>query len=291
MESIDTYAEKIRAEVEERLGDGCSVMIQKVTKNNGIVLTGLTVKKDDEAVAPTIYLDGFYEDGSEDAADEIVGIYEKAPSFPGDAGSISRFDDVSGRICYKLVNTAKNEDMLKGMPHRDYMDLSAVYFISLEMGGQMGSVAVTDAIAGMWGKTEQELWDLAFENTQRLFPARIKKLSEVIGSLMGTDEADLPLDAPMYVATNEKCLNGAGVIFYDDILTQLTDRLGETIYILPSSVHEVIAIPDHGTPETEILAGMVKEINRTTVDPKEVLSDSVYRYERGGSIEVAGGGE
>ena len=291
MESIDTYAEKIRTEVEEKLGDGHTASIQKVTKNNGVVLTGLAVKKEDEAVAPTIYLDGFYEDGREDAADEIVGIYGRTPSFPGDAGSISRFEDVSDKICYKLINTGKNEKMLKGMPHRNYMDLSAVYFISLDVGGQMGSIAVTDAIADMWGKTEEELWELAFKNTPRLFPSKVSPMQDVLSGMTGQGTEILGGEKRMLVITNDKGLNGAAAVFYDSVLSEATEYLGEKVFLIPSSIHEFLAVPAQGELTADAIREMVREINATMLDPKEVLSDSVYRYEKGGSIEIAGGGE
>lgn len=68
---------------------------------------------------------------------------------------------------------------------------------------------------------------------------------------------------------------------------ELAERLGNDLYILPSSIHEVLLLPvSMGTPEE--LAGIVKEVNRTLVLPEERLSDSVYRYDReSGKVRIA----
>ena len=287
MEGIDTYAEVVKEKMEERLGDGYEVRVQKVTKNNGIVLTGISIRKDGEHISPNIYLDDYYKKHLDAALDEITKVYENSPSLDSDMEWIRSWDGVKDKVCYRLINTEKNGGILKMHPHREFMDLSAVYVISLNVGGQNGSIAITDEMASNWGVSEEELWDEAFVNTQKLFPAKITGMTGLLESMGCPLGDDIPDDLPMLVATNEANTNGAGVIFYDDVLTQLTDRLGEKIFILPSSVHEVIAIADDGGHEAAELLEMVKEINRTSVEENEVLSDSVYRYERGGEIAVA----
>ena len=273
--------------MEERLGDGYEVRVQKVTKNNGIVLTGISIRKDGEHISPNIYLDDYYRRHLDAALDEITKVYENSPSLDSDMDWIHSWDGVKDKVCYRLINTDKNEGILDKHPHREFIDLSTVYFISLNVGGQNGSIAITNEMASNWGVSEEELWDEAFVNTQKLFPAKITGMTGLLESMGCPLGDDIPDDLPMLVATNEAKTNGAGVIFYDDVLTQLTDRLGDKIFILPSSVHEVIAIADDGGHEAAELLEMVREINRTSVEENEVLSDSVYRYERGGEIAVA----
>ena len=130
---------------------------------------------------------------------------------------------------------------------------------------------------------------LAKANTQRYFNGRVYNMMSVIESIMGNNEeldADVrdsfyEMDSvyqddfcPMYVATNSKKLNGAGVMLYDGLLREFADRIGKSFFILPSSIHEVILIPD-----TFDMKAMVQEVNGTEVSPEEVLSDSVYRYD------------
>ncbi len=84
---------------------------------------------------------------------------------------------------------------------------------------------------------------------------------------------------PMFVATNTRKLNGAGVMFYNGLLRSFAQKIGKSFYILPSSVHELIFVPDNGGLDAGYLGMMVREINGTEVLPNEVLSDHVYRYD------------
>ena len=84
---------------------------------------------------------------------------------------------------------------------------------------------------------------------------------------------------PMYVATNSKKLNGACVMLYDGLLRSFARKVGKSFYIIPSSIHEVILIPDTLDMDIRYMKAMVKEVNGTEVSPDEVLSDNVYRYD------------
>ena len=47
---IDSFAEIVKEDVKEKLGNGYSVSVRKVDKNNGVTYTGLCVTKDNELV-------------------------------------------------------------------------------------------------------------------------------------------------------------------------------------------------------------------------------------------------
>lgn len=88
---------------------------------------------------------------------------------------------------------------------------------------------------------------------------------------------DMPANQQMYVISNKEMKNGATSMFYDDALETLSEKIGTDLYILPSSIHEVIAVStDFGTPET--LSEIVREVNGTQVSEEEQLSDNVYYY-------------
>ena len=67
---------------------------------------------------------------------------------------------------------------------------------------------------------------------------------------------------------------------YPDFIKEASDKLHDNFYILPSSIHEVILVPESSAPPLKDLQEMVKEINATEVSPEDKLSDSVYRYDR-----------
>ena len=87
-------------------------------------------------------------------------------------------------------------------------------------------------------------------------------------------------EVPMYVLSNKSRINGASCILYKDILKDFAMVVDKDLYVLPSSIHEVILLPSDGTQESEQLKEMVREINQSQVEKEEVLSDSVYYYRR-----------
>ena len=84
----------------------------------------------------------------------------------------------------------------------------------------------------------------------------------------------------MYVLTNESSLNGASCILYEDVLYDFAHEIDNDLYILPSSIHEVILLPKLSIYEKKELVNMVREVNTEGVDADEVLSDNVYEYNR-----------
>ena len=69
-------------------------------------------------------------------------------------------------------------------------------------------------------------------------------------------------------------------MLYPGVLKEMADRIGGDFFIIPSSVHEVILLPDTDKGLNEALKQLIWEVNRTKVAPEEVLSDALYRYDR-----------
>ncbi len=83
----------------------------------------------------------------------------------------------------------------------------------------------------------------------------------------------------MWVITNERGTWGAASMLYEDRLHSLAESVGADLYLLPSSIHEVIAVPA-GMGNPEELAQMVAEVNMGQVELGERLSNQVYRYDK-----------
>lgn len=84
----------------------------------------------------------------------------------------------------------------------------------------------------------------------------------------------------MLVATVEGAFMGASVIQYPGFMEQAAEKIGGDFFVLPSSIHEVLLIPDDGSADYHELAAMVQTINETQVAPAERLSDNVYHYDK-----------
>lgn len=202
-------------------------------------------------------------------------------------GSIS-FTEPEKRITMSLVNTGQNKEMLQHVPNRQFHDLSVVYRYIVDAGSDISSVLVDNKTADMMGMDEGQLFKTAQENTLEFMGLVIKPLDEVIKEIllsegMAADEAEsiaqLPEGKPqMYVITNRAGVNGAVYIMYDEVLQGLAQEMGSDLYLLPSSVHEVMAVPAYGNPAS--LAQMVEKINIKAVELEERLSNNVYHYDK-----------
>ena len=83
----------------------------------------------------------------------------------------------------------------------------------------------------------------------------------------------------MYVLTNQSKTNGAGVLVQDGVREKVGGMIGSDFYVLPSSIHEVLIVPDNGNMRLAELEDMVREVNATQVAPEDLLSDKVQYYD------------
>lgn len=200
------------------------------------------------------------------------------------------FDISEAKIIMKLVNTEWNRQMVESVPHREFCDLSVTYRIFLGMEEEsIVSVLVSDQIAEMAGMTEQQLYEKAAIDTKKLFPPTVTDINSELGDIMALAGMDgeaaeayfdeIPMELPMYIISNSIRINGAVSMLYEEELHGLAESMGTDLYILPSSIHEVIAVPTAGHDPAELVQ-MVTGINMGEVMPGERLSNQVYRYDR-----------
>lgn len=297
--TMEAFAGTVKSAMEVTYGEDYKVTVQEVKKNNGLVLTGLTILKKDCNIAPTIYLNQVFEQYQEgrtmeSSCREIIGIYEEHKVHTDfDVSCVTDFAKVQNRICYKLVNAEKNEELLADAPHVMLEDLAVIFYILVSNDSEgMGTITIRNNMLSFWDVDAKTLYELAIINTQRLFRGSVKSMASVMTEILShrLDEEsaqefyDMMVGEddmiPMYVCTNTAKLNGAGVILYQGLLQEFADRVGSDFYILPSSIHETLLIPANGDMDVEYLRDMVRTVNCTEVAPEEILSDNVYYYNR-----------
>ena len=295
----DEFEEKIVDCVRARIDDGVGIEITEVTKNNGVVLKGLSLKESDSSISPTIYLERYfaaYRDGRsmEEICDEIVDVYHRGNLGAFfDVADFLDFEKAKKRIVYKLVNYEKNKVLLKQIPHKPFLDMAVVYYYLLENDRlENATILIYNNHLESWNVTLNEIDQLAKENTPLLLKADLRSITEVLYQIIRSRneedaekflelENETESDPIMYVLSNKSKIFGAAAILYDDVLKNFSEKVQKDLYILPSSVHEVILIPKEESMEWEKLQEMVKEVNSTQVEDVEILSDSVYCYQRG----------
>ena len=284
----------VQREVEKRAGENYRVKLNDVMKNNGVVLRGITLMQDDSNISPTIYLNPYYdayENGDTTLGtviDEVIDTYERNKINRSiDMKFFLNYETVRSRIIFKLINTEKNRELLKDIPYIPFHDLSIVFqcLVSEERFGN-ASILIHNVHLQLWKVNARELYECALENTPLLQGYELADMNTVLEemkALGGVDDEemeDMQQEVPMYVLSNKSRINGASCILYKDILKDFAMVVDKDLYVLPSSIHEVILLPSDGTQESEQLKKMVREINQSQVEKEEVLSDSVYYYRR-----------
>lgn len=286
------FANEVRAIIEKRV-TGAEVTVSDVTKNNNQIFTGVAIKPVDSNIAQCIYLEEIIDEFGEDVnavADEVFKIYEKSGiSCNFDTNIFASFESAKNNIVKVLVNKSMNEEMLDAVPHKNYLDMVYVYKIRINMEGVPGAgfVMVSNQMLDAWNICIEDLDEIAEENTAKLLPTKIDGLFETLAKMMDIPEDMIPMLVPtdgpkMYVISNNLYQNGAGAAFmYDNqALSEIADKEGKDLYILPSSIHETIVVPFDNAFELNELTELVKEVNGTEVAPNEVLSDNAYFYDR-----------
>lgn len=138
----------------------------------------------------------------------------------------------------------------------------------------------------IWGSSEAELLEHAQKNTPEEMQFFMCSLQEMLCHMIGQEsnyEWDSSREMPLYVLTNSQGMYGASCILYDGVLEQAAEQLGSDLYVLPSSIHEVILLPakGEGINSVKALGEMVASVNCSgNVADEEVLSDDVYYYDR-----------
>ncbi len=278
--------------------EGATIRLNEVRKNNGLVLHGVTVQPVGSAVAPNIYLESYFEDykngnGLEEVLYKIARCaadhMEPTDRMVSFAHDFLDFNNVRDKVIMVVCNTAQNMDLLATVPHTEREDLSLIYKVAMgkdENG--LATVLINNDHMSAWDVTTEQLHELAMENTKELMPVTVQSMNDVMKEMFGNDGMpeemmemmfqDMPADEQMYVISNESKINGAASMFYEEALAKLSDHVGSDLYILPSSVHEVIAVSvNMGDPE--MLSNMVREVNGSEVSMEEKLSDHVYRFD------------
>lgn len=272
------------------------VSVNKVNRlMDGINLIG---GKGERAVSPTIYINDMYDhykacndlkDAIQTGAERMVNAFRKCPKTP-------KIDlaEAKDNIVFQLVNTEQNEELLAGVPHREFQDLSIIYRWVVKMDEEgIQSTIVKNELAESLGLREEQLFKLAAENTRRILPPVVKDMNEVIRDIFVKDGmpveiadmmmsemlGEMPPDKLMWVITNDRGINGAISMLYEDKLHALAEQLADDIYIMPSSINEVIAVPASMSNPNE-LAELVAEVNMSQVSLEERLSNQVYHYDK-----------
>ena len=236
------FVEYIKMNAGYIAGEGGNITINHVIKNNGCEMDGLVIMEKGKDIAPTIYLDSFYElytngENIKNIIRQIEVIYEQNKNnVTFDVNILKHFDTIKDKIVYKVVNYRSNEKLLEQVPHKRILDLAVVFYCLLDNEyGRSATALIYNNNLKNWNVTIDDVYKAALKNTPDLLHSKISSMAalfEKCGVNVDGEEVDLKDYVPsdMYVLTNESKLNGAACILYENVLYDFAQKLGADLY-------------------------------------------------------------
>ena len=272
--------------------------LKMIEKSNGIYLTGLVIKKEDSNIAPTIYLDKYYDmynDGKywEEIMEQIAAVRTASEHTSLDVSKIQDYEEIREYIFPQIVGKKEwNEHFLEDKPYMELFDLAVVFVLDVtelfEMNAETGryTVVIKNDLMKSWDKTKGDLLFQSIknirssENFKPVFRTMRSTLGELVGVVPGYDEdvEDNIDNEIMFVLSNERKMYGASVVLAIKTLRDIYDKIGEFVMI-PSSIHEWLILRKKDVQDLDEISQMIVEINETQVDKHDRMSDHPYIFD------------
>lgn len=277
--------------LQSRLEPDITLTRQTILKNNGVRLDAIILASARKSFGPVIYLEPLYENYKTGASVEaicraVLSSLDHCPPFSPDACfQMQELESMKERIAFRIISRKNNEELLKDVPWIPFLDLAVVFFLHLAStdDGRITAL-IHNRLSRLWGVSADRLFSYARLNTPSLNPAAITRIEELLSAPASVlPPKDLPSLPSFYVLSGRNCLYGASCMLYDGVLKNFAERMAADLIILPSSIHEVLLIPDRHLLDYDSLCSMVRDINAGEVPREDVLSDHIYLYTRCGS--------
>ena len=285
------FVNKLEQDLKDAMADispGATVDVRSVEKLQEGSYTGITISPAGGNVGMNLNANQLFDQMQDGQSYEGVLAVAVSTAERGlhdmpavDVSELMNYEAAKKYLCFDVVGSDRNADMLEKVPHTDKENISMVYRLQLDSTENgAATVLITNAMMEQFGVTKEQLHADAMENAQEIRPADFRTMAAVMAEMMGMPEEMMAdMAPPMYVATNQDKVQGAAVMFYPDFMDQAAKELGGDIFILPSSVHVVLILPDDGNMNAQELKEMVTSINASEVSPEDRLTDSVYHYD------------
>jgi len=293
---VNRVLDEIKEHLPESYQDAEFVVRQHEKLNNEYA--GLTIAG--KQVAPIVNLEDYFWDYERGRSFEsCIGAIAESVAMEQpeiDLGVLADFDKAKELLFIRVSSAEKNADYLAKVPHTIMEDMAITYHIKMNVDehGVASAVVANDTLQ-MYGVNVEELHEVALNNSEKMFPLYTFDLNERMRESFISDmkRAGMPdemiemylEDFPqsdenaMTVVTNGVGVNGAAAIFYPGVMEKMAEIAKGDFFILPSSLHETIVLPDNGAMTAKELEAMVTEINATQVEPWDRLTDQVYHYD------------
>lgn len=199
--------------------------------------------------------------------------------------ALLNYNAVKDYLFMTVINAEEHKNDLATMPHTIIGDLAIVYKIMIQTtDDRFCSARVTNQLMDQYGIDVNKLHNDALISSPNMMKPEILPL-ETMSMGIPKDIALEEKEHQLVVLTNENHTEGAATMFYAGVLNDLATKLNHSLYIIPSSTDECIAVCDSLNLNHEHLENMLHEVNNSSlVDPDKKLSDHLYHYDKDARI-------
>lgn len=286
--TYELFKATLLEELKGHFPPGTAITFQSIPRNNRSPLEGLTILEKGQNIAPTIYIQTYYEkiaarewDFPQAYSRILEDYYAYRPKEPIDVSFFQEFSHIQNRVMFKLIHYNRNRELLRQIPHIPFLDLAIVFYCLLYFEpAKSATILIQHSHMKLWKLETGQLWELAQKNTPAMMEKSCEPLSQLLSGFPLQEQPSFSSPLPIYVLTNRQRLYGAACILYQDLMYQLSQKFQSDFYMIPSSIHEVLLIPATSEMDPAMFNQMIQEVNETQLEPEEILSDHVYYYNR-----------
>lgn len=269
------------------LGNGITVHTREISGSGAHEIEACSLSIPGKNISPVFYPAYFFEKyRSGTSFAEIMENIKDSIRFAGeeafDSRDISEYSIAKGHIIPKLINKENNADWLSQVATTSFLDVAVVFlYVIKSEGNDLVSFTISREQMEDWHITVDKLLYDAVHTAQRLFPLNIQSIEDVLGL------SDDDYYQTFYVMSNNKRHYGAACMLYENAISDFAERIGQSLYIIPSSVHEVLLVPEGLRIPPDELREMLNDVNSSIVRDDEVLSEKVYYFDHAtGSLSI-----
>ena len=247
------------------------VNVETVNKN-GIKREAIIVRSETTkgiAKAPIFYVDDLfdlYQRGYsvKEIEQHMANYFAESAEFPDFSELISKA--LKETIIPVMITKNGTEEFLEKIPHRDFLDLAVYYKLPITVDGNEGYITITNEMLKEFHVTEEYLYQTGVKRLPYTMETEARKI----------------FNPGLTILTNFDLRFGSNLMLICEGFDMYCELYGENIYILPSSIHELYILPESIGKMRGItyLQEMVKHGNDMFCDEKDILSYSVYHYDR-----------
>ena len=279
--SYQEFSVYVKEYLEKHISSDMEMTTGSRNRRGGKPKDTVELKREGENFGRVFYIEDMYMEYMTGAVPEEIadGVVQMCTGgLPDGVLRILDYEQVKEHLTLRLVNYEKNREILDDLIYRPFLDLALTCrVICPAEENVLRTTAVSYALLDRWGVTEEEVFSQAIDCVRRREPAILRPLRDILTN-MDADEVSTSRESDLYILTTRTGISGACALLTSASVEILAERLERDILVLPSSIHEMLLLPDWGEWETSALRKIVKDINRNVVAEEDYLSDNVYRY-------------